>query len=111
MRVIFSVWPDTEVAVDTKYPTRFEDFTVAKIKIVTLAILLQIVLLVITGVSEESNAAFFFFTAENVDSRFCQMFIAIWETQRNLNIPLQIFENCRLQSIVYETNVPAPLCQ
>jgi hypothetical protein len=33
------------------------------------------------------------------------MFIAIWEIQRNLNIPVQIFENWKLQSIVYETNV------
>jgi hypothetical protein len=38
---------------------RFEDFTVAKIKIVALAILLQIVLLVITSVSEESTAVLF----------------------------------------------------
>jgi hypothetical protein len=70
---------------------RFEDFTVAKIKIVALAILLQIVVLMITSVSEGSTTVFFF-TAENVDNRFCQMFIDIWETQRNLNIPIKIFE-------------------
>jgi hypothetical protein len=70
---------------------RFEDFTVAKMKTVALAILPQIVVLVITSVSEKSTAVFFF-TAENVDNRFCQMFIDIWETQRNLNIPVQIFE-------------------
>jgi len=38
---------------------RFEHFTVAKIKIVALAILLQIVALVITSVSEKSTAVFF----------------------------------------------------
>jgi len=74
-----------------EYQTRFEDFTVVIVKIVAFALLLQIDLLVITSFSEESNVVFF--TAENVDNRFCQMFIAIWDTQRILNTPVQIFEN------------------
>ena len=66
-----------------EYQTRFEDFTLVIVKIVALALLFQIVLLVITSFSEEYKAVFFP-TAENVDNRFCQMFIAIWDTREIL---------------------------